>query len=73
MTHWLKVEPKQSTLFFNTQISFLILEYKVEHAIETLDGEAMLAWQTCEFKSFFRVLFSLKIKSSFEHKFLFFI
>ena len=26
MAHWLKVEPKQSTLFFKTQISFSILE-----------------------------------------------
>jgi len=40
MAHWLKVEPKQSTLFFNIQISFLILEDKVEYAIGILDGEA---------------------------------
>ena len=39
----LKVEPKQSTLFFNKHISFLILEDNVEHAIGILDDEA---WQT---------------------------
>ena len=64
MAHWLKVEPKQSTLFFNTHISFLILEDKVEHAIETLDGEAILAWQTCDDQSFFKDLFSFETKSS---------
>jgi len=30
-------------LFFKTQISFLILEDKVEHAIGKLDDEAILA------------------------------
>ena len=60
MTHWLKVEPKQSTLFFKAHISFLIFEEEVEHAIGTLEDEE---WQTCEDKSFFKDLFSLEIKS----------
>jgi len=42
MAHWLKVEPKQSTLFFNKQISFLIIEEEVEHAMGMLEGEAIL-------------------------------
>ena len=42
MAHWLKVEPKQSTLFFNTQISFLTLE-EDEHAIETHEGKGIVA------------------------------
>ena len=42
---WLKVEPKQSTLFFKTFISFSIVEDKVEHAKDVLDEEATLAWQ----------------------------
>ena len=47
--------------------SLLIFEEEVEHAIETLDGKAILAWQTYESKSFFKDLFSLVIKSnSFE-------
>ena len=40
MAHWLKVEPKQSTLFFKTHISFATIEEEVEHAIDTLEGEA---------------------------------
>jgi len=32
MAHWLKVEPKQSTLFFNMQVSLLIFEEDVKHA-----------------------------------------
>ena len=64
IVHWLKVEPKQSTLFFSIVISFSIIEEEVEHAIGTLDGKA---WQTCEFKSFFKDFFLLEIKSnSFE-------
>ena len=46
--HWLKVEPKQSTLFFKAHISFSIIEEEVVHAIDTLGGEAILAWQTWE-------------------------
>ena len=39
----------------------------MEQAIETLDDEAMLAWQICEFKSFFKVLFLFETESnSFE-------
>ena len=41
-----QVEPKQSTLFFNMHISFLILEDKVEYATEIFDDEVMVAWQT---------------------------
>ena len=44
MAHYLKVEPKQSTLFFNKQISLSILEEEV-HAIGELECEATLAWQ----------------------------
>ena len=67
MAHWLKMEPKQSTLFFKTHISFLIIEEKVEHAIETLDGEAILAWQTCESILIFKDSFFFKqISKSFE-------
>ena len=51
--------------FFNTHILFLMLEDKVEHAIETLDGEVILAWQTCESKLFFKVLLSFETKSSY--------
>ena len=59
-----KWSPSKSTLFFNINISFSIIVEEVEHAICTLEGEA---WQTCEFKSFFKNLFSLEIKSnSFE-------
>ena len=39
MAHWLKVEPKQSTLFFKIFISFAITEEEV-HAIGTLGGKA---------------------------------
>ena len=47
MAHWLKVEPKQSTLFFKTIISFSIVEDKVEHAIGVQEiEEATLAWHT---------------------------
>ena len=50
-----------------------MLEDKVEHAIETLDGKVILAWQTCEDKLFFKDLFSLEIKSnSFEIEIIFF-
>ena len=63
MAQWLKVEPKQSTLFFKTFISFSILEDKVEHAIGVLDEEATLAWQTLESKSFFKDLFLFKTKN----------
>ena len=41
MAHWLKVEPKQSTLFFNIIILFSTLE-EVEHAIETPDDEGIV-------------------------------
>ena len=54
---WLKVEPKQSTLFFKLFISFSIIEEM--HAIGKLDGEATLAWQTCVSKLFFKDLFYL--------------
>ena len=84
MAQWLKVEPKQSTLFFNKHISFSIMEEEV-HAIGELD-EATLAWQTWEsilfFKTiffleikailFFKVSFSFKVKLSFEDKISFF-
>jgi len=62
MAHWLKVEPKQSTLFFNIHISFSIIEEEVEHAMGMLDDEA---WKTCESKSFFKVLLSFKTKSNY--------
>jgi len=58
--HWLKVEPKQSTLFFNKNISFSIIEEEVVHVIDMLDDEATLAWKICEDKSFFKDLFSFK-------------
>ena len=45
MAHWLKVEPKQSTLFLSIDISFSVMKEEV-HAIDTLGGEAILAWQT---------------------------
>ena len=45
MAHWLKVEPKQSTLFLSIDISFSMLE-EVEHAIGEIECEATLAWQT---------------------------
>ena len=44
MAQWLKLEPKQSKLFFKAYISFAIIEEVVEHAIDTLGGEARLAW-----------------------------
>ena len=67
MAHWLKVEPKQSIFFFNKFISFSIIEDKVEHAIDVLEDESTLAWQSCVSKSFFKEMFSLDIKSkSFE-------
>ena len=56
---WLKVEPKQSTLFLSMQISFSIMEEDM-HAIGELDGEATLAWQTCVDKSFFKETFFFK-------------
>ena len=59
MAQWLKVEPKQSTFFFNKFISFLILEDKVEHAISKL-GEATLAWQTCASILFCKTIFLFK-------------
>ena len=66
MAQWLKVEPKQSTLFLSIQISFSIMEEEV-HAIGELECEATLAWQTRESKSFFKETFSFDIKSkSFE-------
>ena len=61
MTHWLKVELKQSTLFFNKQISFSII--KEVHAIDKLDDEATLARQTYESKSFCKVVFFFEDKS----------
>ena len=65
MAQWLKVEPKQSTLFFKTFISFSMLEDKVEHAIGVQEVEATLAWQTSI--SFCKDLFLIKTKSnSFE-------
>jgi len=68
MAQWLKVEPKQSTLFFNIIKSFSTLE-EVEHVIDILDGEGIVAWQTCETKLFFKDLFSFEISSnSFEIK-----
>ena len=48
--------PKQSTLFFKKFVSFSMLEEEV-HAIDMLEGEVTLAWQTCEDKSFFKDLF----------------
>ena len=50
MEHWLKIETKQSTLFFKAHMSFSIIEEEVEHAIGILDGEAIVAWQTWEYK-----------------------
>ena len=64
MAHWLKVELKQLTLFFNKHISLSIIEEK-EHAIETLECEAILAWQICVSISFFREVSFLETKSSF--------
>ena len=67
MAHWLKVEPKQSTLFFNKQISFSTIEEELKHAIGMLEGEAILAWQICVSKSFFKEIFLFKtISNSFE-------
>ena len=67
MAHWLKVEPKQSTLFLSIQISFSIIE-EVVHAIGMLDDEVILAWQTYESISFFKEIFFLETKSkSFEN------
>ena len=43
MAHWLKVEPKQLTLFFKMDISFSIMEEEVVHAMEILECEAKLA------------------------------
>ena len=66
---WFKVEPKQSTLFFNIHKWFSTLKEDVEQEIETLDDEDVVAWQTWESKSFFKDLFSFEIKSnSFEIK-----
>ena len=45
MAHWLKVEPKQSTLFFKTQMSFSI-EEDVVHVIDTHEDEVIVVWQT---------------------------
>ena len=64
MAQWLKVEPKQSTLFFKIFMSFSMLEDKVEHAIGVQEEEAILAWQTRESKSFFKDSFFFKIRSS---------
>ena len=72
MAQWLKVEPKHSTLFLSIDISFLIIEEV--HAMDTLDGEAKLAWQTWESKSFFKDMFFLETKSkSFEIEAILFI
>ena len=62
--HWLKVEPKQSTLFFKTFISFSIVEDKVEHAIGVQEVEATLAWHTWESISIFKDSFFFKTKSN---------
>ena len=73
MTHWLKMEPKQSSLFFKAYMSLSIIEQEVEHVIGTLDGEAIVAWQTCESKSFSKEVFSFEIISnSFEIEAFFF-
>ena len=64
MAQWLKVQPKQSTLFLSIDISFSIIEEEV-HAIDTLDGEVIIALQTCESKLFFKDLFSFETKSKF--------
>ena len=43
------------------------MEEEVEHAIGELECEATLAWQICEFKSFFKEMLFLETKSnSFE-------
>ena len=69
IAHWLKVEPKQSILFFKIFISFSMIVEEV-HAIDTLGGEA---WQTCESISFYKVVFFLETKSnSFEIKVILF-
>ena len=58
---WLKVEPKQSTLFLSIQISFLIMKEEV-HAIGEVECEVTLAWQTCESISFCKEIFFLETK-----------
>ena len=65
MTHWLKVEPKQSTLFFKIHISFSI-EEDVEQATKFLSlGDVSIeAWQEWEAKSFFKESFSFKMQSN---------
>ena len=66
IAQWLKVKPKQSTLFLSIQILFSIIE-EVVHAIGMLDDEAILEWQTCKSISFFKEMFFLETKSnSFE-------
>jgi len=65
--HWLKVESKQSILFFKTQISFLSIFEK-----------ATLVWETKSFsieinpELFFKESFSFKTKLDFEDKAQFF-
>ena len=46
IAHWLKVEPKQSTLFFNIHILLSTFKEDVEHVIETFNNEDVVAWQT---------------------------
>ena len=72
MAHWPRVEPKQSTFFFKTHISFLI-EEDVEHAkCLSMKDEAIETWQTWASELFFKETFSFETKSnSFEIKIIF--